>query len=87
LLRVRGCALMQLGRMTEARAALDESLSEARARGAEYEVALALDALVVLGRLAGDETTTLDEERTTIFERLGVVATPELPLTRVAAPR
>jgi class 3 adenylate cyclase/tetratricopeptide (TPR) repeat protein len=85
LLRVRGSALLQLGRIEEAHGALDESLSEARARGADYEAALALDSLRVLGRLTGDETAVCDEERSAIFERLGVVAVPALPLPAIAA--
>jgi class 3 adenylate cyclase/tetratricopeptide (TPR) repeat protein len=85
LLRVRGGALVQAGRLDEAREALDESLSEARARGADYEAALALDSLGVLGRLTGDETSACDEERSAIFDRLGVVAVPELPLPAVAS--
>jgi len=38
--RVRGCALAQTGDAEGARNALEESLSAARARGADYEVAI-----------------------------------------------
>ncbi len=78
--RMRGLALLQLGRLEEARAALDESLESARNAGADYEVALALDARAVLGRLAGESAETAERERDAIFARLGVVATPEFPL-------
>ena len=78
--RMRGLALLQLGRREEARAALDESLESARNAGADYEVALALDARAVLGRLAGESAETAERERDAIFARLGVVATPEFPL-------
>ena len=80
LLRVRGCALAQLGRLPEARETLLESLESARAKQADYEVGLTLDALVGLGRLTGQGVGELESERDTIFARLGVVATPEIPL-------
>jgi len=78
--RVRGLALLQLSRFDEARSALDESLESARKAGADYEAALALDALTVLGRLEGENPETAERERDAIFARLGVVATPEFPL-------
>ena len=78
--RVRGLALLQLGRFDEARAALNESLEGARSAGADYEVALALDALAALARLEGESVETVERERDAIFTRLGVVATPEIPL-------
>lgn len=78
--RVRGLALLQLGRFDEARAAFNESLEGARSAGADYEVALALDALAALARLEGESVETLERERDAIFARLGVVATPDVPL-------
>jgi class 3 adenylate cyclase/tetratricopeptide (TPR) repeat protein len=80
LQRLRGCALMQLGRLDEAREALAESLADARSKEAEYEIALALDAFVELGALKGDPTAEVEEERRAIFDRLGVVRIPEIPL-------
>lgn len=80
LQRVRGLAFLQLSRLAEARAALDESIESARKAGADYEAALALDALAVLGRLDGENTETVERERDAIFARLGVIATPEFPL-------
>jgi class 3 adenylate cyclase/tetratricopeptide (TPR) repeat protein len=78
--RVRGLALLQLGRFDQARAACNESLEGARSAGADYEVALALDALAALARLEGESVETIERERDAIFSRLGVVATPEIPL-------
>jgi class 3 adenylate cyclase/tetratricopeptide (TPR) repeat protein len=80
LQRVRGLVLLQLSRFGEARAALVESVESARKAGADYEVALALDALAALDRLDGENPETVERERDAIFARLGVVATPELPL-------
>ena len=76
LLRLRGLALLQLGRVDEARASVKESLEGARKAGADYEVALALDALAALG----ESEEAVERERDAIFSRLGVVSTPELPL-------
>ncbi len=78
--RVRGLALLQLSRVDEARAALAESVESARSAGADYEVALGLDSLATLGRLDGESPEAVERERDAIFARLGVVATPELPL-------
>lgn len=75
--RMRGLALLQLGRLDEARTALSESLEGAREAGADYEVALALEALVTLD---GENRESAERERDAIFARLGVVATPEFPL-------
>src|SRR5262249_49144890 len=69
---VRGLALLQLGRFDESRAALDESLASARKAGADYELALALDALAALTRLDGENPETAERERDAIFARLGV---------------
>jgi hypothetical protein len=71
---------MQLGRLAEAREALTESLRLARRDSAVYEVGLALDALVALGRLDGGSETAVERERDSIFRGLGVVATPKVPL-------
>lgn len=78
--RVRGLALLQLGRFDEARAALNESLEGARSAEADFEIALALDALATLARREGERVETVERERDAIFSRLGVVATPEIPL-------
>jgi tetratricopeptide (TPR) repeat protein len=83
--RVRGSALLQLGRLEEARVILETAVAEARQRNASYELALALDALATLAGLTGEEAEELEQERDAILERLGVVSTPELPLPALAA--
>ena len=80
LQRVRGLALMQLGRLEEARQAFAESLDRARLDSADYDAALALDSLVALRRLAGEATRKIERERDAVYRQLGVVATPEIPL-------
>ncbi len=82
--RVRGCALMQLGRTGEAREALEETLSAARELKMDYEVALTLSALSALAAADGAPADRVDQERDAIFKRLGVVATPGIPVPDVA---
>jgi tetratricopeptide (TPR) repeat protein len=72
--RVRGWALMQLGRHEEAAAELNESLTAARANGADYEAAVTL---VALARLPREPAAALVQGASEIFERLGVVSTAE----------
>ncbi len=82
LQRVRGWALLQLGRMGEAREALDAALAGAREREAPYDIALTLRALGQLDRLEGrtvDEEYALEARR--ILTELGVVAVPNVPDT------
>jgi tetratricopeptide (TPR) repeat protein len=81
LQRTRGCALLQLGRLDEARVALDAALQEARQRSLDYEVALALDATAALARIAGAPAGDLEHERDEILARLGVIAIAEIPLS------
>ena len=83
--RVRGSALLQLGRLEEARVTLETAVAEARQRNASYELALALDSLATLASLTGEEAEELESERDAILDRLGVVSIPEIPLPQVAA--
>jgi class 3 adenylate cyclase/tetratricopeptide (TPR) repeat protein len=83
--RVRGSALLQLGRLEEARVTLETAVAEARQRNASYELALALDSLATLASLAGEEAEELESERDAILDRLGVVSISEIPLPQVAA--
>ncbi|MGZ5129279.1 MAG: tetratricopeptide repeat protein [Actinomycetota bacterium] len=81
--RLAGYAQMQLRNLAQARVELERSLEVGRARQADFEVALTLRALVYLARLAGDdgpEVHTLGSECRSIFDRLGVVARPRIPL-------
>jgi tetratricopeptide (TPR) repeat protein len=85
LQRVRGCALAQLGRLAEAREALDESVAGARGREAEYEEALALQALARIGAIEGSsDAPELEARSRAIFERLGVVASQMIPIGEAA---
>jgi class 3 adenylate cyclase/tetratricopeptide (TPR) repeat protein len=79
--RLRGYALLQAGDPEGAQRCLEESLSLGRSAGAEYEVALTLEALARLA-LAGGRPSAADylAEARCIFERLGVVSTPRIPL-------
>ena len=70
---------MQLGRLEEA----SEALARASAAGgstARLRGRAGLDSLAALGRLEGKPTRAVERERDEIFGRLGVVATPEIPL-------
>ena len=58
--RVCGSALLQLGRIEEARVTLETAVAEARQRNARYELALALDSLATLARLTGEEAEELE---------------------------
>ena len=82
LLRARAGALAQLGRIEEARAALEESLRSAREREADHEVAFTLCAMADLAAAEGvayDEA--LEQERVALLERLGIVAVQAMPLS------
>jgi len=81
LFRLRGYALMQLGRLEEAEDALWVSLESARSREADYEVAMSLQALMRLDRLRGRAPqAAVETEHRDIVERLGIVAEPLIPL-------
>src|SRR5581483_7038436 len=84
LQRIRGLALMQLGRLEEAREALSDSVGRARIARADYELALALDTMVLLGQIGGVDPRAADlhafeRERDSILSKLGVVSTPTMP--------
>lgn len=72
--RVRGYALMQARQFDEAQAALDESLRLGRSVGADYEVALTLQAGASLAQATGRSTSAYLDEAVPIFSRLGVVS-------------
>jgi len=78
--RLRGWALMQLGRIDEARAAFDDSRNQTIRRGDEYQLALALEGLAAVARATGDDARALETERRSILERLGIETTPAVPL-------
>jgi tetratricopeptide (TPR) repeat protein len=78
LQRVRGYALLQRGDTDAASDALDASLASARARDAEYEVALTLVAQATLAKAGGaaERATALERESAVLLERLGVRSLP-----------
>ena len=78
--RVKGYALMRLGRFDEARAGFEESLRAGRARSADYDVAFTLRGLAELARREGHPVPEeLEAEAAATLERLGVVWVPEIP--------
>lgn len=75
--RIRGYALLQTGHLPAALEALEASLVAARPAKVDYEIALTLNALAEAGASNAD---ALAEESGRIFERLGVVSVPRVPL-------
>jgi class 3 adenylate cyclase/tetratricopeptide (TPR) repeat protein len=77
--RLRGYALMQTGDLDGASAAIDEGVRAARETGETYELALSLEAHIRLASLRKTTAPDAEKESAAIFERLGVVARPEIP--------
>lgn len=79
--RLRGYALLQAADPGPAESSLEGSLRLGRSAGAEYEVALTLQAYAHLARLTGrgSEADYLAESQD-ILRRLGVVSTAPIPL-------
>lgn len=77
--RVRGYALMQRGDQVGARRELEQSLSVARARGADFDVAWAVSALHELCASQGmDPDPAGEAEVASILARLGIVRLPSV---------
>lgn len=79
--RLSGWSLGQSGRAKEAGASFEVSLDLARGAAAAFEIGLTLDAL----RTTAHSEVLRDKysgEATEIFERLGVVSLPQVPLSR-----
>jgi tetratricopeptide (TPR) repeat protein len=77
LYRLRSWASLQAGKPSEAEADLAISLKHARARGADYEVALTLNVRSALARYQGANPEPGEEaEQHEILSRLGVVYLP-----------
>ncbi len=87
--RVRGFALIGQRDLAAATDALAKSLAEARARRADYEIALTLRPLARLADSKGGSGHELLAESAAILERLGVVQVfePALESERLSAPR
>jgi class 3 adenylate cyclase/tetratricopeptide (TPR) repeat protein len=75
LLRALGLAHLLAGRLEPGCDALRRSVAAAEAVGSNYDVAVALDALVHAERLAGAEDGVA-ARRDQLFDRLGIVSTP-----------
>ena len=80
--RVRGWALLQMGRPDDARGAFEESLETARSRQADFEIAMALHALAALARQAGRPDVDAERESRAMLDRLGVVRVAGVPAHR-----
>jgi tetratricopeptide (TPR) repeat protein len=79
LRRIEGLALLALGDLEAAEAALEKSLSSSRDAGSEFEVLLALEAKRLLAVARGDEASASeDAEASSIRDRLGIVSIPEM---------
>jgi class 3 adenylate cyclase/tetratricopeptide (TPR) repeat protein len=78
--RVRGWALILLGRPSDARRALEHALLSARERGSDHEAALALGLLAEHGLLDRADVEDSMRQRRETLERLGVQAFSDLPL-------
>jgi class 3 adenylate cyclase/tetratricopeptide (TPR) repeat protein len=76
--RFMGYALLQAGDAAAALEKLAQSLDHARETEQAYEVALALQAMADAG---GEDAAQLRAESQSIFERLGVVSVPSVPLS------
>ena len=82
--RVRGLALMERGRLDEAREEFEQSLATAQSgdpdasvKSADYELALTFDALDRLGELTGQQNDVNAARRDAILRGLGVVSIPD----------
>jgi hypothetical protein len=87
LLRIRGWALLALGRVEEGCEVLRASLAGAYEKSANYEVALTADLLARVLRTLDEPDEELERASDSIFEELGVVSPPVLPLPEVVAVR
>jgi hypothetical protein len=76
LLRLVGYARAQAARTAEARASFEESLAAAQSTEAEYEQALAHQALAAIGEDAEHNSARAQS----LLEELGVVSLPAIPL-------
>ena len=80
--RIRGYALLQLGELDTAREALEQSVAASRELGAEFEVGLSLEGLVRLAWIRGERAPIeLWNEAEEIFNRIGVIARPVVPIS------
>jgi tetratricopeptide (TPR) repeat protein len=79
LLRIRAYRYIPRGDVDAAVRVLEQSLDAARHAGAEHEVAFTLEALLRSGLARAEDRGVLQAERDALFERLGIVAVPQVP--------
>ena len=82
LLRVAGYALAQIGEREGAEALLCRALEAGH--DAEHEVAFTLEAMLRVGVTDGRPRSELKAQRDALFERLGIVAVPDVPSAAIA---
>jgi len=82
LYRLRGYALLHALDARGAEESFEESLRCAERAGAEYELALTLDARARLTAIRGGSPEEDEERSRAIVERLEVISTPDIPLPR-----
>lgn len=82
--RLRGCALLGCGDLTGARVALQRSLALGEGSGSRFDVALAHEVLGRLAQVTGEGPSEHEAKAQEIFEELGVVRTPDVPLPEPA---
>jgi hypothetical protein len=80
LRRLRGTALVQIGRGHEGVRELRAGLDDARRRRDLYETALILDVLARLPNPAGADTAAFQAELADLSSRLGITTLLEMPL-------
>ena len=78
--RIRGYGLLQLGDFDGAEQCFDESIRVGREEQSSYELALSLDARSRLKTLVENAGSDEADEARDLFEGLGVVSVPEVPL-------
>jgi tetratricopeptide (TPR) repeat protein len=79
VLRTRGLALMRLGDLPAARAALDASLDTATTRRADYEIGVTLRAMTLLNEREGKPDPEMIKRCAEILSTLGVIETADPP--------
>jgi tetratricopeptide (TPR) repeat protein len=80
--RLTGYALLQTGALDEAAEHFERSRLIARDADAQYELALTLTAEARLAEIQDERRDELVGAASELFDRLGVVKTPDIPLPR-----
>jgi tetratricopeptide (TPR) repeat protein len=85
LRRVKGWALTQAGNVTDAMSSFEESVRIAEAADARFEAAVTRAAMADVLRSCGQPTGDLDARAREVFDQIGVIARPQVPLVVGAA--